>query len=138
MYSSKILSLSVVKRPFRTNGVYYPVGSIIKDPTGIRLYKTKVKEGKILVVTEQNYLDIARLLYVRYGVDIQEELSVAIAEVKQSEEVQQAAAEETKKQAEYLEKVKRFAAEFKVDMEGRDIADVVAEIKQKQAAARNG
>lgn len=58
-----------VKRAFKSNGICYEVGSIILDPTLIKLFKTKVKEGRIIEVTMLNYKSLAEYLYSRTGVN---------------------------------------------------------------------
>lgn len=47
----------------------YEVGSVINDPTLIRLFKSKVGEGKILIVNESNLTQIAEYVKGRTGID---------------------------------------------------------------------
>ena len=51
----------VVKKPFKSMGKFYSVGSIIEDPTAIKRFKSKVNEGKIVVVTEGNLQSVAAI-----------------------------------------------------------------------------
>lgn len=60
----------VVKKPFKSLGKFYGVGSIIEDPTAIKRFKSKVAEGKIIVVTEDNLQSVAAYIKARSGVDI--------------------------------------------------------------------
>ncbi len=60
----------VVKRPFKSMGKFYGVGSIIKDPTAIKRFKSKVNEGKIIEVTKDNLQSVASYIKARSGVDI--------------------------------------------------------------------
>lgn len=111
--------LNVVKRPFKTRGEFYPVGSIINDPAGISLYKSKVRSGHIVLVDEHNLDDIAFHLLHKNGVDVKDEMVEALTQKK-----------------EYYEKVERLAAKHGVEMHGRHLEDVVAEIKAKQAESK--
>jgi len=60
----------VVKKPFKSLGKFYSVGSVIEDPTAIKRFKSKVNEGKIIVVTEDNLQSVAAYIKARSGVDI--------------------------------------------------------------------
>ena len=60
----------VVKKPFKSMGKFYGVGSIIEDPTAIKRFKSKVNEGKVIVVTEDNLQSVAAYIKARSGVDI--------------------------------------------------------------------
>jgi len=60
----------VVKKPFKSMGKFYGVGSIIEDPTAIKRFKSKVNEGKIIVVTKDNLQSVAAYIKARSGVDI--------------------------------------------------------------------
>lgn len=60
----------VVKKPFKSLGKFYNVGSIIEDPTAIKRFKSKINEGKVIVVTEDNLQSIAAYIKARSGVDI--------------------------------------------------------------------
>lgn len=51
-------------------GKFYGVGSIIKDPTAIKRFKSKVNEGKIIVVSDDNLQAAAAYIKARSGVDI--------------------------------------------------------------------
>jgi hypothetical protein len=48
-------------------GKFYGVGSIIEDPTAIKLFKSKVAEGKIIEVTEDNLQSVAAYIKARSG-----------------------------------------------------------------------
>ncbi len=60
----------VVKKPFKSLGKFYSVGSVIEDPTAIKRFKSKVNEGKVIVVTEDNLQSVAAYIKARSGVDI--------------------------------------------------------------------
>ena len=60
----------VVKKPFKSMGKFYGVGSIIEDPTAIKRFKSKVNEGKIIAVTKDNLQSVASYIKARSGVDI--------------------------------------------------------------------
>jgi hypothetical protein len=60
----------VVKKPFKSMGKFYGVGSIIEDPTAIKRFKSKINEGKIIAVTEDNLQSVAAYIKARSGVDI--------------------------------------------------------------------
>ena len=51
-------------------GKFYGVGSIIKDPTAIKRFKSKVNEGKIIVVSDDNLQAVAAYIKARSNVDI--------------------------------------------------------------------
>lgn len=59
--------VSVVKRPFKSGGVFYAAGSIV-EPASIKLYKTKVKEGRIVEVDEHNLDTVLLDLTIKRGV----------------------------------------------------------------------
>ena len=40
----------LVIKPFKSNGIFYERGSVITDPSLIRRYTLKIREGKILQV----------------------------------------------------------------------------------------
>lgn len=60
----------VVKKPFKSMGKFYGVGSIIEDPTAIKRLKSKVNEGKVIVVSDDNLQTIAAYIKARSNVDI--------------------------------------------------------------------
>ena len=60
----------VVRKPFKSLGKFYSVGSVIEDPTAIKRFKSKVNEGKVIVVTEDNLQSVAAYIKARSGVDI--------------------------------------------------------------------
>ena len=88
------LSVKIVKRPFKSNGVFYAAGSVITDPAEIRLYKTKVKDGRIIDVYEQDVDDISEYFLSKMGVDIKESLLKAFADQRAEEEAAKKATEE--------------------------------------------
>ena len=51
-------------------GKFYGVGSIIEDPTAIKRFKSKVNEGKVIVVSEDNLQTVAAYIKARSNVDI--------------------------------------------------------------------
>ena len=44
----------LVIKPFKSNGIFYGRGSVITDPSLIRRYTLKIREGKILQVDLDN------------------------------------------------------------------------------------
>jgi hypothetical protein len=62
----------IVRRPFKSVGMFYGVGSVIEDPTKIKRFKSKVKEGKIVSVDKDNLEHMAKYIKVRTGTDIRE------------------------------------------------------------------
>ena len=59
----------VTRRAFKSAGIYYAVGSVITDPTAVKMFKSKLKEKRILEVTDTNLAHFAEYLKVRMGVD---------------------------------------------------------------------
>lgn len=118
------MSLNVVKRPFKTGGKVYSAGDVIVNPADITLYRTKVREGKIVLIDEHNLEQYATYLTYKHGVEgALETLTEALAATKPVVEVPV--------DTEYLEKVRKHANKHGVEMEGRPVEDVVAEIKAK-------
>lgn len=60
----------VVRRPFRNLGKVFTVGSTIEDPTVIKHFKSRLAEGKIIVVDEHNYTARAKYFKDRFGVTL--------------------------------------------------------------------
>ena len=60
----------LVKHSFRNLGKVYTAGSVITEPAGIKRFKGKLAEGKIIEVTEQTYKSTAHYFKVKFGVDI--------------------------------------------------------------------
>ena len=50
-------------------GKFYGVGSIIEDPTAIKRFKSKVNEGKVIVVSDDNLQIVAAYIKARSNVD---------------------------------------------------------------------
>lgn len=60
----------VVRRPFRNLGKVFTVGSTIEDPTVIKHFKSRLAEGKIIVVDEHNYAARTKYFKDRFGVTL--------------------------------------------------------------------
>ena len=60
----------VVRRPFRNIGKVFTVGSTIEDPTVIKHFKSRLAEGKIIVVDGHNYTARAKYFKDRFGVTL--------------------------------------------------------------------
>ena len=60
----------VVKKPFKSIGKVYTVGSVITDPTAIKRLKGKIAEGKIIEVTEHTYDSTSKYFKAKYNVDL--------------------------------------------------------------------
>lgn len=83
MCSSLISLLNVVKRPFKSGGQFYAVGTVIEDPTALRLFKQKVADGKILLVTEQNLESTIHYFTVKHDLpDFGKDITAALEKVK--------------------------------------------------------
>jgi hypothetical protein len=68
----------IVRRSFKTQGEFYPVGTILTDISDIKLSKIKLNEGKIVLLPQE---EDKRKAYTDYflgktGVDLEEKLSV--------------------------------------------------------------
>ena len=51
-------------------GKFYGVGSIIEDPTAIKRFKSKINEGKVIVVSKDNLQTVAAYIKAKSNVDI--------------------------------------------------------------------
>lgn len=60
----------VVRRPFRNLGKVFTVGSTIEDHTVIKHFKSRLAEGKIIVVDEHNYSARAKYFKDKFGVTL--------------------------------------------------------------------
>lgn len=59
-----------VRRPFKSLGVYYGVGTAIVDPNSIKLFKMKVSDKHIVDVTETTFPLYQKYFLGKFGVDI--------------------------------------------------------------------
>lgn len=66
--SSKTSLVKIAKKPFKSNGEFFPAGSLIEDTAGIKLYKRRVLDGYILTVDEHNLDETIYYLTFRQGV----------------------------------------------------------------------
>lgn len=123
MSSSQTLLINVVKRPFKSGGKLYPAGEIIDDPAGIKLFRTKVREGKIIEVDEHNLLDAINYLKHRRGVNVSETLTNAVKG-------------KPKVDPEYKAKVLNAAAKYGIDTDDKGFEEVVTEVREAQAKAK--
>lgn len=121
--SSRTSLINVVVRPFRSNGVFYAAGTVISDPAAIRYYRGKVNEGKIVAVDEHNLERVSLYVLRKSGEDVSQDLRAALGKAPTHTE-------------EYLEKVKAAATKYEVNMDGKTIEEVVAEVKQKASASK--
>lgn len=85
----------VVRRPFKSLGKCFTVGSTL-EPTDCKLFKTKVAEGKIIEVTENNYETIKSFFQQKFGVVIPPIHKEEEHTAKQPEEVVKAPVTPTK------------------------------------------
>ena len=69
----------VVARPFKTNGMLFEVGSVITDPSLIRRYLLKIREGKILRVDLADEKSKAKFdkLVLKHNLNVEEILNEA-------------------------------------------------------------
>lgn len=44
----------VVRRAFKTNGVFYPVGTLVSEEMDIKLFRTKCRENKIVLLETED------------------------------------------------------------------------------------
>lgn len=140
----------VVRTPFTSRGEVYRSGDLIKHPERIALFTSKVKERKIIEVNEHNIDGFAQYLELRRGVENARALlqsymdgeqvtevtevpdATHVADVTDATEATPVDPDEAKyADPKYIAKVKAAAKKAGVEFEGRDIKDVVAEIKAK-------
>ena len=62
----------VVKKPFKSNGVFYDYGRVLsdEDAANIKLFRSKVGFGKLITITEQNASEVKEYFKHKYGVDV--------------------------------------------------------------------
>lgn len=60
----------VVRRAFKSAGVCYNPGDVIKDITRVKRIKSKLGFNKIVIVTEQNFEAMANFFKAKFGVDL--------------------------------------------------------------------
>lgn len=110
--------INIVKRPFKSNGFYFAAGSVITDPAAIRLFKTKVSEGKIVEVDEHNIDRISEYLLHKQGVEAKERFDKGLLII-------------TAEELAYIEDIERTAAR---EATAKELAD--KEAAAKEAAAK--
>ena len=108
-------TLYIVKHTFKTGGNVFLMGSVISDPTEIRLFRSKVREGKIIEVKEQDLPHIAEYVESRTGVNPIEVFKELVS-TKKAEAKKLADEAEAKKLA---DEAKKLAAEA----EAKKLAD---------------
>lgn len=79
------MNMYIVKRPFRNLGKVLTPGSVITDTTSIKLFRSRVAEGKIVRVDERNYDSTSAYFKAKYGVDIPPLKGTEKAEVIEAE-----------------------------------------------------
>lgn len=69
----------IVARPFKTNGMLFEVGSVVTDPSLIRRYLLKIREGKILRVDLADEKSKAKFdkLVLKHNLNVEEILKEA-------------------------------------------------------------
>ena len=60
----------VVKRPFKSYGKHYTYGDIVREPSDIKLFKSRLAEGKLIEVNENNYDNIATYFKAKFNVEL--------------------------------------------------------------------
>lgn len=78
----------LVRRPFKSNGKFFGVGKVFTGPNTVKFIKSKVSEGRIIIVTLDNYKELAGFFKLKFNVDIIKDLEKALGinkEVKQEE-----------------------------------------------------
>lgn len=80
-------TIYVVKRPFKSAGKYYAVGTILEDLTGVKLPKIKVREGKLVPFYKgaPRYEDNLKYLEHRSGRELRRAIKEALSEKPKSE-----------------------------------------------------
>jgi len=68
----------VARRPFKSNGVFYEAGSIIKEPAEVKRLRGKLADRKIVRVTKDNYSAFASFMQDKRNVSIEEALKKAL------------------------------------------------------------
>lgn len=60
----------IVRTPFKSYGVHYGRGSVITDPSVIKLFRTKQGEGKIIPIhNDQKSRDFIEISAAKYGIE---------------------------------------------------------------------
>ena len=83
MCSSKTLSIKsiyVVRRAFKSKGVFYAAGSIISEPADIKRFRSKLADRKIVLVTKRNYQEVAGYILNKSGISILSKLEETFAD----------------------------------------------------------
>lgn len=88
----------IVARSFKTNGMLFEVGSVVTDPSLIRRYLLKIREGKILRVDLADEKSKAKFdkLVLKHNLNVEvilKEAGVSVPSTKKS-----ASTKKTKKQ----------------------------------------
>ena len=80
-------TIYVVKRPFKSAGKYYAVGTILEDLTGVKLPKIKVREGKLVPFYKgaPRYEDNLKYLEHCSGKELRQAIREALSEKPKSE-----------------------------------------------------
>ena len=93
-------TIFVARKPFKTCGIFYALGSIITDPSAIKFFRTKLREGKIVEVDESNAERIAEYVNAKTNVNPIEDFKSAIEEA--NKKAIEAVAEKAKESAETI------------------------------------
>lgn len=110
-------TLSIARRPFKVGTKVYLPGDVIDDPASVPFFATKRRDGKIAELTEHNLQELATYIQYRQGVDnAVEKLTNALADRKYKDPA-------------YVEKVLKIADDKGVETDGKEIKDIVKEIK---------
>jgi hypothetical protein len=64
----------VTRRAFKSAGICYSPGDVIRNIAKVKHFKSKLSERKIVAVTEQNYDAMAAYFKQKFGVDIPNKL----------------------------------------------------------------
>lgn len=96
----------LVKRPFKSKGVFYDIGDVITDIAAIKRIKSKVTEGRLIVINTETYTKYVAFFKSKFNLDIKEacEKALGITKIVPKPEVVTKVATVTK-EAKVLKKV---------------------------------
>lgn len=85
------MQIILAVKNFKSCGVFYRAGQVITDPASIKMYKSKVQEGKILVLDRHSKDAVAKIKFLeqKLGVSILKEVKEYLASLEKQEEVEE-------------------------------------------------
>lgn len=79
----------MVRRPFKSRGVFYERCTIITNPSAVKLFQCKVNEKRIVEVNENNVDDTVQWLIPRVGKEMAEAFYKAFKELPDEDKVKE-------------------------------------------------